>query len=916
MASESTPHGSESEHQAASPSRDPQTRVPSSDTRHDRVRPRDRRMRVGLILAVLLLSQFILFGPSLVGGKILLPLDLLAYPGFYLPQTPEYADVKPGHQVFTDQLFEYEMSRRFVVSELREGRIPLWNPHGYTGAPFANFFKYSPFMWPYYLFGAPWTLAWIQLLVALVAGAGTYVFARRVLDLSVWSSGVAACLYPLTGFYMLWQGFSLPYVTAWFPWLLVATDRTVRSPLHWSGPVLALLTTASLVSGQVDVAGQALLASGIFAIWRVTGASRAQSDALPSRRTPWLAMGSVLAAWLLGFLIASPYLLPLSEYVKTGSRFTERTEGAEERPPIGFSALPQIVVPNVYGTSREDSAYLAPGNQLEGPGTAYAGLVLTLILAPLAFRSRRHRPIAWLLAGLALLGLSWDLNLPGFVQLLRLPGLNIMSHNRFVFVSAFAILSLAAIGIETLRGRDSDPDRDAGGSARVRGSDQHTDAAGSERDRGPDPHPDATGSGIDRGRGSYPDRDSKLSVRWLAGLAILPIIIGAWCVYRGLNLPEPIATGLEQALQSGKPMFRAVDMPAVRAMQASFSFEYFRGALLCLIALGVLAVLASRFGTSKKVRIGVAVILWGELISTAYGFHSQRDPELYFPSIPALDELAKVDRDRVVGVGCLPPNLHERFGFRDVRGYDGVDPALIVQVLELARDPRVPGTRYAKLLSLAPRGGFTPEGEATLPAVMSMLNVRYMIFRGSPPPGAKVFLRSDDYWICENKAALPRPFVPKHVEQIPEADVLEKLASASYDPRVVAYISNSGVPSTDPLLKEAISTEVNGAAEITSEHPTRIEIAYAMRTPGLVVLADLWDAGWRARVNGVEAPILRTNHAVRGVLVPAGEGTLSFEYRPRGLILGAWLLALALLALVTWTFAVRIRYGRRTRGGA
>ena len=49
-----------------------------------------------------------------------------------------------------------------------------------------------------------------------------------------------------------------------------------------------------------------------------------------------------------------------------------------------------------------------------------------------------------------MVGLSWSLDVPGMVQLLRLPGLNLMSHNRFVFVTAFAILILAAAGLNAL----------------------------------------------------------------------------------------------------------------------------------------------------------------------------------------------------------------------------------------------------------------------------------------------------------------------------------------------------------------------------------------------------------------------------------------------------------------------------------
>jgi uncharacterized membrane protein YfhO len=79
-----------------------------------------------------------------------------------------------------------------------------------------------------------------------------------------------------------------------------------------------------------------------------------------------------------------------------------------------------------------------------------------------------------------------------------------------------------------------------------------------------------------------------------------------------------------------------------------------------------------------------------------------------------------------------------------------------------------------------------------------------------------------------------------------------------------------------------------------------------METPGLVVLADNWDKGWRAYWNGRPVPILRANYAVRGVVVPAGNGTLEFIYKPASLILGLWLAGLAVIVLAGWLIAIKI----------
>jgi uncharacterized membrane protein YfhO len=81
---------------------------------------------------------------------------------------------------------------------------------------------------------------------------------------------------------------------------------------------------------------------------------------------------------------------------------------------------------------------------------------------------------------------------------------------------------------------------------------------------------------------------------------------------------------------------------------------------------------------------------------------------------------------------------------------------------------------------------------------------------------------------------------------------------------------------------------------------------------GYVVLADAFDPGWRATVDGEPAPLLRANVAFRAVAVPAGRHVVEMVYRPRAVILGLalTLLTLALVAVATATRALPSRRGR------
>ena len=119
---------------------------------------------------------------------------------------------------------------------------------------------------------------------------------------------------------------------------------------------------------------------------------------------------------------------------------------------------------------------------------------------------------------------------------------------------------------------------------------------------------------------------------------------------------------------------------------------------------------------------------------------------------------------------------------------------------------------------------------------------------------------------------------------------LQKLASPQFDPREVAYVE---APVNLP-------GSCRGQAVIGDEIPTRVRVSVQMETPGLVVLADLWDKGWQAYLEGKPVPILRTNHAIRGVVVPAGSGTLEFRYEPASFAWGLRLAGLAGVIILGW----------------
>jgi hypothetical protein len=678
-----------------------------------------RLYRIVIILAGILLPQVVLLGPTLTGQKVLLPLEVLRHPTVYMPLSE--SKPLPPEMVKSDLIYDH-LLLRFAAEEFRSGRLPLWSPYNYAGAPFATYCKYSPFNIPFYLYPHPISLAWMQLLRALTAGVGAYLFFRGALKVGFWPAAVGGWCFPLTAFFVFWQGYQVAQAVVWLPWLLLSIAHTTRQAAGWGGPALALVTALVLVSGQIAIAGQVLIVSALYAVWCLVETWWASGR---WRRTV-AGGGALTAGWVLGFCLAAPFVLPLVDYARTGMRIEKRAAGTEERPPIGLSAAAQLVLPYVYGSWESDTAYLVRDNLFESAAAGYAGLFAALLAAPLAWCSRRHWGVNFFWLGLALVSVSWVLNLPGFVSIFRLPVLNFMPANRFVFAAGFAVVALAVTGLE------------------------------------------AIGQG-----GVWP--------RIWFGVPMLGLAaLGGWWFYRSAHLPGSLHEELPPSLAHAEEAFRKI--------QEVFSSRYLVGTALCALALaGWLVVLLwspARAEFAALLAAGMVV----ELVAFQYDYYPQGDPALYFPDLPVFSRLATMPPGRVLGCWALPPTLNLRFSLRDVRGYDGADPRRVVTLLMACREPgRYPPPSYALTQYYYPK--FHSETEQTLPGALNLLNIRYLLFRGDPKQGARALLQGQDYWVQENPEAMPRVWVPRQVHAIPEDEaVLAELLHDDFDPAQTAYV--------------------------------------------------------------------------------------------------------------------------------
>jgi hypothetical protein len=96
--------------------------------------------------------------------------------------------------------------------------------------------------------------------------------------------------------------------------------------------------------------------------------------------------------------------------------------------------------------------------------------------------------------------------------------------------------------------------------------------------------------------------------------------------------------------------------------------------------------------------------------------------------------------------------------------------------------------------------------------------------------------------------------------------------------------------------------------------PGRLRLTGDLRA-GLAVVAESYNAGWRATADGRAVPVLPVNHLMLGVAVPAGASRVDLEYAPASVRAGLFLGLLALALLAGTGGATVLRPRKRQRAG-
>ncbi|MFO0890810.1 MAG: YfhO family protein [Isosphaeraceae bacterium] len=90
----------------------------------------------------------------------------------------------------------------------------------------------------------------------------------------------------------------------------------------------------------------------------------------------------------------------------------------------------------------------------------------------------------------------------------------------------------------------------------------------------------------------------------------------------------------------------------------------------------------------------------------------------------------------------------------------------------------------------------------------------------------------------------------------------------------------------DPTRPLPESADVDGAARFIEDLPEHVVVETESAGSSYLLLADTFDPGWSATLDGKPAPIRPAYAAFRAVALPPGRHTVAFSYQPAGFMLG------------------------------
>jgi hypothetical protein len=777
----------------------------------------------------------------------------------------------------SDQYIAGFAFRDFAAQALRTGQgIPEWNPYLFGGLPYVAA-MHGDIFYPTALLRMvmPTDLAmtWGFVLHLFAAGLCTFGF-LRAWGLGFYPSLIGGLAYMLSGPI---ASYASPghdgklFVSALLPlalWLLV---RGVRDGRGWAWGAFAITVGLGVLSPHPQLLQYLLLTSGAFALFLALGPD-AEGVKL-DRRTAVRRLALALGAVVVGMAIGAIQYAPVRGYVD----WSPRAGGGQGYEHATSYSFPLVELLNMYLPQFTGilDRYWGP-NGIHLHSEYLGGSVLLLAAAAFGGDARRRFRRFWIAT--AVISLLWALggSTPFFQLIYHLvPGTKFFrAPSTIIYVFALSVSVLAALGTERVMAREL---------------------------------------------------SRRFVLGWLLGGLVIALLATGGVVS---SIAESLAGGVGASLAArqgydSQYFAQAAEQWAGRAAvnAGEVVIGAWRSFLFVALTAGLLLAWLRGAIAARLMGIALAVVVAADLWSVARQYWMFSPPaRVLFASDPAIDilkresqpgrvlVLAQGDSGRVrrdpyfgtdgfgTGTGFM---VH---GIRSVTGYHGNQLA-----------------RYQQLQDARTSGG---QPALFTPSFWRHENARYLYTNTALPDTALKLMvgpvknsAGSTVYLYRLPGENPYAWVTPAVTKAPDQDVRAAVLDPRFDPRRIAVFDSAAPIQAPPV--SALPEPLALTTSTSNYAPGRATVALSAPAPAgsALVVSENFFPGWRAIVDGREAPVYRADFNLMGVPLPAGARTVELRFDDAALGAGRAITLLALLLAAGALVAGLVLDRRRARLG-
>jgi hypothetical protein len=238
---------------------------------------------------------------------------------------------------------------KLAAQEWLSGRIPWWNYYSGVGRPLAAEMSPEAFFLPFTLLNLfSDGLLYIQIILQILAGLGTYCLLRKV-GLIQLAAFTGAILFQFSGTFV-WLGIPWTGPVAFLPWLLLGIEYARENSLRNSSGgwrIISVSVAFSIYGGFPEIAYIDGLLAAVWSCYRLFE--------LPAE-TRFRFIKKLVTGVIVGLLLSTPLIIPFLEYLNHAYLWNHTFSSVIGG--LSSEALPQLFFPLIYGIpwSHLDSA--------------------------------------------------------------------------------------------------------------------------------------------------------------------------------------------------------------------------------------------------------------------------------------------------------------------------------------------------------------------------------------------------------------------------------------------------------------------------------------------------------------------------------------------------------------------------------